>query len=427
MTFVKNIAAGLISMALLLPATQAACSEAFSVLRAAFTPPPPDTFVFQKTFCASQTLIIGNQIFDPSHPSGTVILPGAGVGGKDSIILVQLTFNQPVTNNLTASFCEGDTIYINGRAYHAGFFIGQETIANGAKNGCDSIIYVNLTFAKRGVRAYQGTICEGDTFRLHGQVYDMFRPSGETLLPNASANGCDSLIKVQLTVISPPFRYLYDTLCPDAFLMINGTRYDRNRRTGLEILDNASATGCDSLVNVQLSFTQPFLYLGEDTTVTQGQSVCIKPFFGFVPTQLVWSPAEPPKDSCLLPLATVTYKLTATDLDGCVLYDELRIFVRKENLVYAPNVFNPDAAYPDNRFFLSAPATIPKIRRLSIANRWGELVYDVQNIFPDDASVGWDGFYRGQISHVDTYIFWAELEKFDGTVFVESGSFTLVR
>ena len=393
-----------------------------------FSPPPPDTaFTLRDTFCASQTILIGNQFFDPSNPSGTVVLPGAAVGGKDSVIFVELTFNQPVVKDLNATFCEGDTIKINGRAYHAGFFLGQEIVQNGAKNGCDSIINVNLSFTKRGTFDYQATICEGDTVRLNGQVYDMFRPSGDQLLSNAGANGCDSLIRVRLTVVTPPFSILRDTLCPDGFLVINGTRYDQNNRAGLEILPNASASGCDSLVNIELSFRQLYVYLGEDTTIVQGDLMCIQPLTNLVPVSVEWLPTAPPTDSCIMPLASIAYKISMTDAAGCTVRDELRIAVRREHRVYAPTAINPDARFPNNRFFLSADAVVTRIRRMLIADRWGEIVYEAQNIQPDDASVGWDGYFRGQIVHVDTYVFWAELEKLDGTVFETSGDFTVVR
>lgn len=391
------------------------------------TPPPSDTFVLRDTFCASQTILIGNQFFDPNNPSGTVLLPGAGAGGKDSVIVVQLTFNQPVVRDLKATFCEGDTVFVNGRAYHAGFFLGQEIVQNGAKNGCDSIINVSLTFTQRGTLEYKATVCEGDTVRVQGQVFDMFRPEGDILLPNAGANGCDSLIRVRLRVVTPPFSTLRDTLCPEDFLIINGTRYDASNRFGLEILPNASYLGCDSLVTIELDFKQLYVYLGEDTTIVQGDLMCIMPLTNLVPINIVWSPVAPPTDSCIMPMASITYKIAMTDTAGCTVRDELRIAVRRANRVYAPNVFNPDARFPDNRFFLSADAVVTRIRRMLIADRWGEIVYEAQNILPDDASVGWDGFFRGQIAHVDTYVFWAELEKLDGTMFEESGSFVLVR
>lgn len=390
-------------------------------------PPPLDTFVLRDTFCASQTVLIGNQFFDPTHPKGIVVLPGGGAGGQDSVIRVDLTFAQPVVRDLTGTFCEGDTLFINGRAYHAGFYLGQETVQGGAKNGCDSIININLHFTQRGVYDYQATICEGDTVRFNGQVYDMFHREGETLLPHASANGCDSLVRVRLTVITPPFSMLHATLCPDDFLLINGTRYDANNRFGLEVLENASASGCDSLVTIELDFKQLYVYLGEDTTLVQGDILCLKPLFGFDPVSVVWTPQAPPLDSCLMPMASITYTIAATDTAGCVVRDELRIAVRRENRVYAPTAFNPTARFPNNRFFLSADAVVSRIRRMLIVDRWGEIVFEAQNILPDDADAGWDGYFRGQTAHVDTYTFWAELEKTDGSKFEEAGSFVLVR
>ncbi|MCC7466857.1 MAG: hypothetical protein IT261_11335 [Saprospiraceae bacterium] len=123
----------------------------------------------------------------------------------------------------------------------------------------------------------------------------------------------------------------------------------------------------------------------------------------------------------------MSFSLTAVDVTGCVLTDDISIRVSDKNRVYAPNVFNPDANFPDNRFFLGADNGVSMIRRLFIADRWGELLFDVTNIPPDIPDFGWDGTYRGKVMHLDTYMFWAELERIDGTTFIETGSFTLIR
>jgi len=110
-----------------------------------------------------------------------------------------------------------------------------------------------------------------------------------------------------------------------------------------------------------------------------------------------------------------------------VLRDDINIRVSNKNRVYAPTVFNPDSRFPNNRFFLGADNGVRLIRRMFIADRWGELLYEVKDTLPDYPDNGWDGMYRGQVMHPGAYIFWAELERIDGTTFVESGSFSLVR
>lgn len=394
---------------------------------------PPDTsfFNYRDTFCSNQTLLIGNQFFDAFNPVGTVLLPGAASNGGDSVILVNLVFRQPAETNLNQSICEGDTVWVNGTAYHSKFYLGKETIENGAANGCDSIIYINLHFYP-ATFDYQATICEGDTIFINGTAYHAFNSSGEEIIAGAGVAGCDSIIRVNLNVLTPPFSIITDTLCPDGFLTINGHRYDRDNRSGLEILPGAASSGCDSLVYLSLSFRELWIYLGEDRDIVKGDTVCITPQFGLVPENFSWTPTPPCPDSlcfsnCIQPLSNISFRLTATDTSGCVLSDDLHIFVSNENRVFAPNVFNPDADEPNNCFFLSADMGVALIRRMLISDRWGSILFDKENLTPGDPAQGWDGTWRGETAQVGVYTFWAQLERLDGSRFEKTGTVSLIR
>lgn len=385
---------------------------------------------FVGTYCSNQSLFIGNQLFDASHPAGTVFLPGAAANGGDSVIFVNLTFRQTPEIFLNQSICEGDTVWVNGTAYHSKFFLGDEIVEGAAANGCDSIIHVNLNFYSTVVD-YQATICEGDTVFINGTAYHAFHTSGEEVI-GASTSGCDSIVRVNLQVLTPPFSIITDTLCPDAFLTVSGHRYDRDNRSGLEVLPGAASSGCDSLVYLSLSFRELWVYIGEDREIVKGDTICIAPLFGLVPESLVWSPTPPCLDSactsfCIQPLANVSYLLMATDTSGCVVTDDITITVSDDNRVFAPNVFNPDAAEPNNRFFLSADDGVTLVRRLLVADRWGGIVFDKENLTPGEPSQGWDGSWQGKIASVGVYTFWAELERLDGTRFQKKGSVSLIR
>jgi len=394
---------------------------------------PPDTsfFNYRDTFCSNQTLLIGNQFFDATNPDGTVVLTGAAADGSDSVIFVNLVFRQPAEITLNQSVCEGDTVWVNGTAYHSNFYLGEETIENGAANGCDSIIHVDLTFYPT-ILDYQATICEGDTIFINNHPYHALHLEGVEVVKNGGTAGCDSIIRVQLQALTPPFSIIADTLCQEGFLVVNGRRYDRGNRSGLEILPGASTNGCDSLVYISLSFREIWVYVGEDVDIVKGDNVCIEAQFSFAPQTLEWSPSVPCFDPecsiiCVEPLENITYRLTATDTSGCVAFDDISIFVSNDNRVYAPNVFNPDASEPNNHFFLSADNGVVLIRRLLIADRWGEILFDQENLAPDEPAQGWDGTWRGKVAQVGVYVFWAELERIDGTRFEKGGSFSLIR
>lgn len=385
-------------------------------------------FTLRDTFCSNQSIFVFNQLFGPGNPSGQVVIPGGAFNGMDSIIDVQLTFNHAVTKNLTATLCEGDTLWVNGTAYHAGFYLGQETVQEGSVNGCDSIINVNLTFRPVNYD-FHLDICEGDTVYINGTAYHAFHTSGTEVIPNGA---CDSVLHVQINAITPPFSYLRDTLCPDAFYEINGTRYDIDNRAGYEILANASSTGCDSIIAIDLEFRNLWLYIGEDREIIKGDTVCITPQYQLTPQSLVWQPQAPCADSacvdnCIQLTTPSTFKLIATDVSGCVLQDEIHIRISNKNRVYAANVFSPDARWPNNRFSLNCDRAVVNIKRFFIADRWGDLVFDRYDVPPNSPDDGWDGTYMGKLMDPGTYIFGAELERFDGTTFFEKGGFSLVR
>lgn len=388
----------------------------------------PGHSTFRDTFCDNQTILVGFQFFDAGNPTGTVVLPGAAVGGIDSVIHVDLTFNPIMEATLNQTLCEGDTLWVNNTPYHAGYYIGEEFIEGGSANGCDSLIHVNLKFRKV-IHEFNQVICEGDSIMINGHAYTAFHREGVEVIPNGP---CDSILQVKLTPLPIPFSVLHDTLCPGASVVINGTTYDDKNRVGFELLPNAGSNGCDSLVEIYIAFRELWVYIGEDTEIIKGDEICIQEQFGMNPVSLSWSPTPPCPDSsclsqCIVPLQSLSFTITAEDSTGCILKDDIRIRVSNKNRVYAPTVFNPDSNFPNNRFFLGGDNGVRLIKHMFIADRWGELLFDVKDILPDYPDNGWDGTYRGQVMHPGAYMFWAELERIDGTTFVETGSFSLVR
>lgn len=60
--------------------------------------------------------------------------------------------------------------------------------------------------------------------------------------------------------------------------------------------------------------------------------------------------------------------------------------------------------------------------KMSIYNRWGTLIFQ-----SDDVNIGWDGYYHGELSPLDVYVWKIEITNFDHEDLVKSGSVTLLR
>ncbi len=344
--------------------------------------PAGDTAVDMRTYCTNQIVIINNHVYGPFMTQGIEVIPGGAANGMDSVFKVLLIFNQVAEVDYLVTLCEGDSFFINNTYYHQNFYEGKE------------------------------------------------------VFENAAANGCDSIVNVKLTFIPPPFFNYIDTLCSDATININGTRYDIDNRAGLEIIEGGAANGCDSLVYISLFFRQQYVYIGNDTTIIEGDSLCISVQKQFAPQLVEWSPLPPCSNPECLDFCTPRlskpskFTLTYTDIHGCVSRDEVTILVEKKHYIYGPNVFTPNGDEPNNRFFVGADRGVIWIRQLVVYDRWGEPVFRATNVPNDSDSaydMGWDGTVRGKMLHNDVYMWYAEFETFSGERLQQAGDVTLVR
>lgn len=338
----------------------------------------PVYFIWQDTFCGNQIVLVNNNFYSKDNPSGTEILPGGASNGGDSIIQINFTFFQPALLLLEQDLCAGDTLWVNNSPYHAMRRLGEEKIFGGAANGCDSIVQIRLNI-------------------LHPARFD-----------------------------------LLDTLCENDMKTVKGTRYDLNRPKGKEILEGASFNGCDSIINIDLHFRQLQVSLGPDQTIGLGDTLCIPASTNFSAENITWTPVPDCLDdqclvACLHPLSNTILSITAADEYGCQVTDSILIQVEPASNVYVPNAFRPDADNTNSLFFIQTDGSVRIILRWIIADRWGNILFDRENVPPNLENEGWDGRYKGRPLSPGVYLWLAELETIDGRNLTQSGSVTIVR
>jgi len=113
---------------------------------------------------------------------------------------------------------------------------------------------------------------------------------------------------------------------------------------------------------------------------------------------------------------------------GCFVSDTARVFVSTNFPFYVPNVFAPQSSNAENAIF--RPFVTDKVERIHsmrVFNRWGEMVYERQDLPTADESVGWDGTFKGEPLDSGFYVFSLEMEFIDGTTEVHSGDVMLIR
>lgn len=167
--------------------------------------------------------------------------------GCDSIITLNLTINLPTTSNLSATDCNSYTWAENGVTY---FSSGNynDTLTNVA--GCDSIITLNLTINQPTSSSLTEIACGSYSWAQNGVSYFASGSYNDTI-PNA--NGCDSIITLNLTV--NPITSSSETVstCDSYTWSANEVTYTTSGQHSQTLM---SAAGCDSTVTLNLTIIQ---------------------------------------------------------------------------------------------------------------------------------------------------------------------------
>jgi subtilisin-like proprotein convertase family protein len=230
-----------------------------SVVQVSLTYGPVVVNVVSQTLCAGQTYQAGGQVFSQANPTGSVTIPNGSVSGCDSVVQVSLTYGPAVVNVVNQTLCVGQTFAVGGQIFSQANPTGTVTIPNGSASGCDSVVQVSLTYGPAVVNVVNQTLCAGQTYQAGGQVFSQANPTGTVTIPNGSVSGCDSVVQVSLTYGPAVVNVVSQTLCAGQTFAAGGQIFSQANPTGTVTIPNGSISGCDSVVQVNLLYAQPIL------------------------------------------------------------------------------------------------------------------------------------------------------------------------
>jgi len=124
---------------------------------------------------------------------------------------------------------------------------GTYTDTLGAANGCDSIVTLNLVVGSAITYVYNASICAGTSYSFNGTDLTTAGSYTDTIVVPGS---CDSIITVDLVVNEPSFDTIVASICIGNNYSFNGETYTA---TGLYTTTLTNAEECDSFVTLNLT------------------------------------------------------------------------------------------------------------------------------------------------------------------------------
>jgi len=213
--------------------------------------------------CEGQSYIFNGRTLTESNSYYDTIFNGAA-NGCDSIVYLWLEVQNPISWH-DARVCEGQSYTFNGKTLtETGYY--YDTIINGAASGCDSIVSLWLE-VRNPTSWHYPRVCEGESYTFNGRTLTETNWYYDTIA-NGAANGCDSIVSLWLEVQNPT-SWHYPRVC-------EGESYTFNGRTLTETgyyydtIFNGAVNGCDSIVALWLEVQNPTSW--NNARVCEGQS-----------------------------------------------------------------------------------------------------------------------------------------------------------
>ena len=322
---------------------------------------------------------------------GTIAM---GAWGESSFF-DDITFTSVLDTSITqivADICSG-TFYDFGanRLNRSGTYFDTLTSAN----GCDSIVQLELTVRPHFLVSVSDTICGGD-FYLFGA--DSLRETGRFSTSLMSIYGCDSLVELDLQVLGGDTMTQQLNLCDGDFTLFNN---DTIRAAGSYFDVITLDAGCSTVFRLDVSLDDPILDLGPDLTVCFDEigdlSLVANNF-----DSAIWSDGS--QDLQLLVTQPGTYHADAF-VGSCMASDT--VVVTEECIVeaqyFVPNAFSPNGDGHNETFQLESAVSVTY--RMEIYNRWGNQIFKTENGTP------WDGTMGGEPLPSGVYLYVIEVEN----------------
>ena len=356
------------------------------------------------------------------------VLLSSGVG-CDSLINIALKVNPVSAASIDTTICNGEVLELHDIvATTEGTYTTM--VPGGNSFRCDSMLTVNLIVVSHENSEDPQEICEGETHEFGGTEYS---ETGRYDFTFTSTEGCDSMVSLLLNVIPLGRRTEEVLICP-------GDQFEFNdivtTEAGTFETRLINSQGCDSLITVIVEMDDPdgLLELGQDTTINIGSEIDLIPeFISPSLTDFEWVDengnviGEESELFAFSPVEDTWVELFATNEHGCAVSERINVDVELIIDIYVPNVITPNIETADKYFTVGANESVVGIKELYIYDRWGELMFTDSHDGNLNTYLGWDGTYKNSTVLQGVYAYLIVFDIIDGSEVQKKGSLTVLK
>ncbi|HHH54330.1 MAG TPA: gliding motility-associated C-terminal domain-containing protein, partial [Bacteroidetes bacterium] len=225
------------------------------------------------------------------------------------------------------------------------------------------------------------------------------------------------------------------TFSIDNYWFSNSNEFN-SKSSGVYDIFVKDANGCrlDTMIIIPNGADVQLRLISDKTTIFPGETVNLK---GLVLSdnaidKIIWNPEDyfpfmDTLDQQISPDESIDISLKVFDINNCWDEDNLRIYVKNNPEIYIPDIFTPDYDNINDYFFVKAGKGIKSIKKFMIFDRWGEKVFEKNDMRLNVPIEGWDGKFKNKEAMEGVYVYYIEVELENGKIIKYSGDITLIR
>ena len=395
---------------------------------------PPFTYTWielNNTLSGSGNIASAGEIVTINNlPKGTYLITILDNFGNSDIIISEVTEPSEMSLDFEASDFNGVNVSCensldgNLQALATG---GVPNYAYAWSSNQTSDLISNLPLGN-----YNVTVTDNSGCSIVGD-FEMIAPTALNLTAEFSNPICDGPSTGFVNVIQNGGGIVPYTFSLDGNNFTSDILFE-NLTEGTYELEMMDANGCIfSIIETLVAPQIPEIDLGENITINLGETFTFQTAFNNVNLQeIIWTPSNGfDCEDCLaptfLPLNSGNYTLFVSSEDDCPATDSIMITVNKFRQFFAPNAFSPNFDGYNDYFTLYGGPEVELIKKLTVFNRWGAVVFEGNDLDSSADTQGWNGIFNGKTVNPDVYIWIAEIQFLDGEVISYSGDLTVTK